>query len=135
MISPASESDALHLILRVRLNPSTDFGLISVRRPQPPGNLVITVCVADCICRVCRILSRFTHPANRWVGVTVPNTATVYHVSDWGLRRGAVQVAAQVTVTMASYKYIPNQSQSGCLSHVPKSLNSQRFKGCSNCLL
>ena len=45
-------------------------------------------------------------------------------VSDRGLRRDAVQVPAQVTITMAGYKSIPNQSELGCLSHVSKSLDS-----------
>ena len=36
LISPALESDALHLILHVGLNILTDFGLISVWQPQPP---------------------------------------------------------------------------------------------------
>ena len=87
------------------------------------GNLIVTVCVADCICRIYRIRHQLTYPANRRVGVTFPDAASVNYVSDRGLRRDAVQVPAQVTITMAGYKSIPNQSELGCLSHVSKSLD------------
>ena len=87
-----------------------------------PGNLIVTVCVGDCICRIRRIQIRPAHPANCRVGVTFPDAASINHVSDWGLRRDAVQVSSQVTITMAGYKSIPYQSESGCLSHSLKAL-------------
>ena len=46
--------------------------------------------------------------------MTFPNAASVNYVSDWGFRRDAVQVSAQVTITMAGYKSILNQSESVC---------------------
>ena len=62
LISQASETDAPLSKLRAGASLLTDSGLTGDR--SHPDNLIATVCVADCICRIHRIRSRLTHPAN-----------------------------------------------------------------------
>ena len=50
------------------------------------GNFVITVCFTNGYrkCRIHRIRSRFSRPANRRVGMASPTAATVHHISNRG---------------------------------------------------
>ena len=92
------------------------------------GRIHSPIGVVDCICGENRVGSRFTDPPNVQVRMTLPYPAPIHNIPHGSFRRHTVQMLAQLTTIMSSYESVPDQTKPCRLTHVSKSLNSQRLQ-------